>query len=148
ATTRMKSKPRGRSQVVQPIECGADWACIPSLNGYRFDRSGRVWSCWVRGSKKHRVSSEWNEIKPRPNVRRDYLYVTLKTPDGRKHFRVNVLILWAFTGSRPDGLEAAHLDGDRSNNRVENLAWKTHAENIADKAGHGTVRKGEGIVNS
>jgi hypothetical protein len=39
-------------------------------------------------------------------------------------------------------MQCRHLDGNRSNNRLDNLAWGTPLENGADKARHGTA-KGE-----
>lgn len=52
---------------------------------------------------------------------------------------VHVMVLEAFVGPRPDGYHAAHEDGTRDNNRLSNLAWKTPAENAADRRRHGTV---------
>lgn len=43
---------------------------------------------------------------------------------------VHRLVLQAFTGFLGDGLQANHIDGDRQNNRVENLEWCTQRENI------------------
>lgn len=57
--------------------------------------------------------------------------------------RVHVLVLEAFVGPRPEGMEARHLDGDRTNNRVGNLRWSDHLTNMRDKADHGTVARGE-----
>jgi hypothetical protein len=48
-----------------------------------------------------------------------------------------------FAGPQPDGCEAAHLNGDRSDNRLVNLRWCTHLENEAHKAAHGTRATGE-----
>lgn len=41
--------------------------------------------------------------------------------------------------------DAAHIDGDESNNRPGNLRWSTRLENIADKAIHGTQPRGSQI---
>lgn len=51
---------------------------------------------------------------------------------------VHHLVLEAFVGPRPDGLEACHWDGDAANNAVENLRWDTHVANEQDKKRHGT----------
>jgi len=46
----------------------------------------------------------------------------------------------AFHGPRPSGLyEVAHIDGDKLNNKAENLRWATKKENEADKKIHGTA---------
>ncbi len=53
-------------------------------------------------------------------------------------FRVHRLVLEAFVGLRPDGLECCHEDGDKTNNRLGNLRWDTKLANAADKKRHGT----------
>lgn len=51
---------------------------------------------------------------------------------------VHVLVAAAFIGPRPAGMQIRHLDGDRENNRAENLAYGTPAENARDRLSHGT----------
>jgi hypothetical protein len=41
-------------------------------------------------------------------------------------------VLEAFVGPHP-ALEAAHIDGNAQNNRLSNLQWKTHIENLRDR---------------
>ena len=53
------------------------------------------------------------------------------------------LMLVFSTGINPQGLQACHNNGDRHDNRRENLRWDTPAGNHADKALHGTSAKGE-----
>ncbi|WP_190329522.1 HNH endonuclease [Streptomyces venezuelae] len=61
--------------------------------------------------------------------------------------RLNRLICEAFHGAPPSPLhQAAHLNGVRTDNRADNLAWKTQRENEEDKDQHGTrqePRRGE-----
>lgn len=52
--------------------------------------------------------------------------------------RVHQLVLEAFVGPPGPGQEARHLDGDKANNRLSNLAWGTHTENMRDAIRHGT----------
>src|ERR1043166_1828064 len=96
AYARLRDRPDDPGQA-RRCERMTEYRELPELPGYRFGADGSVQSRWIKGSKRHRMGQVWGDIKPRQNSRRDYLYITLKTPAGRKHFRVNVLILWAFT---------------------------------------------------
>lgn len=59
-----------------------------------------------------------------------------------KQFRFHRLVLLCFEG--PSSLQVRHLDGNKQNNRLDNLQYGTHAENEMDKRTHGTVTpKGE-----
>ena len=40
-------------------------------------------------------------------------------------------------------MECRHLDGNRLNNKANNLAWGTHSQNQMDKHRHGTMNIGE-----
>ncbi len=75
-----------------------------------------------------------------------YGYPTVKLSKMSKQTRhkVHRLVCTAFNGLPPtDGLDCAHLDGDRTNARPENLAWATRAENMSHKRIHGTQQSGE-----
>lgn len=63
-------------------------------------------------------------------------------PGTRKYCKVHILVLEAFLGKRPDGLQGCHEDSDSFNNRLSNLRWGTWESNCADMVKHGT-RKGE-----
>ncbi len=59
--------------------------------------------------------------------------------DGKAYTRhVHRLILETFIGPCPEGMECRHLDGDSVNNRLDNLKWGTHSENMQDSIRHGT----------
>lgn len=56
---------------------------------------------------------------------------------------VHRIICLTFHGPAPtDGMHVRHLDGNPANNRADNLAWGTVAENAADRKVHGTQRTG------
>lgn len=61
----------------------------------------------------------------------------------RQSFWVHRLVLQAFAGPAPEGMIARHLNGCPDDNRLENLAWGTPAENNADMVRHGRSTKGE-----
>ncbi len=53
---------------------------------------------------------------------------------------VHVLVLTAFRGHCPAGMEGCHNDGDPKNNRLSNLRWDTHSANQKDGFRHGTMK--------
>jgi hypothetical protein len=56
---------------------------------------------------------------------------------------VHLLVLESFVGPCPDGMECRHLNGDGFDNRLINLAWGTHQENVNDQRWHGTWTRGD-----
>lgn len=110
---------------------GVEYRDVPGFPGYRVGNDGSLWSQWRR--LKGNVQSS----------RGGYRNTTLRR-DGKDHWRyVHSLVLLAFVGPRPDGMEARHLDGDPLNNRLSNLCWGTHAENGVDMIQHGRSVRGE-----
>lgn len=52
--------------------------------------------------------------------------------------KIHHLVLEAFVGPRPDGLETCHNDGVPANNWLTNLRWDTKPNNAKDRRVHGT----------
>lgn len=78
-------------------------------------------------------------------------HVSLKVAQsGRKAvYQLLHRVVWeSFNGAIPDGLVVAHLNGDPHDNRLENLAVKTHRNNLHDRFAHGTAQNGERHRNS
>lgn len=59
---------------------------------------------------------------------------------------VHRLVLAAFVGPAPTGMECRHLNGNKGDNRLKNLCWGSRRENTLDAARHGTscIRFAEG----
>lgn len=68
--------------------------------------------------------------------------------ESRGNFCVHILVLNAFVGPSPPGMECRHLDGNRKNPSLINLCWGTKQENTADKVRHGTKLIGEKYPNA
>jgi len=69
-----------------------------------------------------------------------YLVVDLYKNNKRKTFTIHKLILEAFVGPCPSGMECRHLDGNPANNKIENLKWGTRSENVRDAMKHKTSK--------
>lgn len=107
---------------------------------YRVGTDGSVWSYrYVRNSSGRYA---WKRLvcKRRDG---DYVRVCLCNGRSKRMFLVHRLVLLAFVGSCPIGMEARHFPNrDRSDNRLVNLSWSTKYDNMADKITHGTSTKG------
>lgn len=108
----------------------SDWKPIEGFPSYRVTRHGAVVSLKGRTPRALRLERHTT----------GYLRVTL-SEDARKTNRyVHQLVAEAYHGSRPEGMEIRHLDGNPHNNRADNLTWGTHSENQRDRHRHGTGR--------
>lgn len=74
-----------------------------------------------------------------PGVRKDGRLSVVLNREGRRRTRlIHQLVLEAFVGPRPNGMEGCHNDGICTNNVWTNLRWDTRAGNAADTKRHGT----------
>lgn len=123
------------------------YMAIEGFPGYRVGDDGSVWSCWRRG-RPAGLTETWIKMKPSAQYR-GHMCVCLVC-DGKKHYRfVHRLVLEAFVGPCPDGMECCHgPDPDPSNNSLDNLRWDTRMANCRDSVKDGSAylgksRKGE-----
>lgn len=122
-----------------------DWRPVPGFDRYEVSNLGRVRSkghlFW------HELNFSWTYRKPKvlrvSHLRNGYRAVSLYEGSRHEVCSVHALVLDAFTGPRPEGFVARHLNGDRLDNRACNLAWGTPAENSADMIAHGRSLRGE-----
>lgn len=113
---------------------------IPDFPGYGVTRDGYVWSRWKRGAGG--LGEVWRRITGGTD-KDGYKKVILCRDGVRFYFRVHVLVLTVFRGPCPAGCEGRHRNNRRDDNRVTNLSWSTHVDNVADKRKHGTHQRGE-----
>lgn len=115
------------------------WRKLPGYGGrYEVSDQGKV-RCLNFGAREGRAVtiSQWQD----PD---GYLRAKV-TPLGenRAPRPVHSLVLESFVGPCPEGLVCRHLNGDRRDNRLENLSWGTVQENTDDRQTHGTSARGE-----
>ena len=105
--------------------------------GYRVTRDGRVFS----------VEHNWRgygerELKQTPNAD-GYPSVRLTVGGRRVRLSVHGLVARAFLPPRPSPRhEVRHLDGDKANPSIGNLAWGTQKDNADDRERHGRTSRG------
>jgi hypothetical protein len=114
------------------------WKPIPSAQNYEASSLGRIRR--AAPGKKTRVGAI---IKPKVE-RNGYLRVSIYHGGIGVMASVHRLVCEAFHGAPAlMGQHVAHTDGDKLNNRSDNLRWASPLENEEDKRRHGTTARGE-----
>ncbi len=111
---------------------------LKNVKSYTHKTGGRIINGWVKKSKTGKPVC---------------INVTLRDGTQGKEFRVHRLVLLNFIGDCPDGMEAWHNDGDPLNNKLDNLRWDSHFNNIHDMYIHNTkinppINRGSNHANS
>ncbi len=113
------------------------WKIVPEHPGYEASSLGRIRS--VTREVPHRRLGHTQTVQGQvlsPNrLPKGYRTVML---EGQRRRCVHTLVLEAFVGPRPKGMQACHNDGNPDNNRLDNLRWDTRDANERDKQKHGT----------
>lgn len=124
-----------------PTTPGDDSKDVPAFPGYKVALDGGVFSCRVPKSGK--LGERWKRLKPCTDKATGYLSVCLRRDGKTIRKTVHTLVLEAFDGPCPTGMEGCHRNGIRTDCRRDNLRWGTRASNQADRVEHGTSNRGE-----
>lgn len=124
------------------------WKAVVGYEGtYEISSNGRVRSRIRRWNGSVFCAAKLRILKPK-NVN-GYAGVSLWRDHAPTQYCVHELVLEAFVGPCPDGMQCRHFpDPDKTNNHLENLQWGTRSENEQDKVLHGTSNRGERQGNS
>ena len=109
------------------------WKDIKGFEGrYQVSNLGNVRSLGrrVRCGRNATREIKGRVLKPAGSKKDPHLTVTLG--HGARGSLVHQLVARVFLGPCPPGQEVRHLDGNPLNNRLDNLAYGTRAENILD----------------
>lgn len=105
---------------------GELWKPFPSDNRYEISSHGRVRNATNGKLLKTSNGGKGYVLFPRY---RDGVYTGMF---------VHQAVAKAFIGDKPEGYQVSHLDGDRTNNCVENLKYELPKDNVGRKKEHGT----------
>jgi len=102
--------------------------CLRTINNfpnYAITKEGKVWS------NKHRKF-----LKPYSGS--GYKLVWLWKDNKQFIKSIHRLLLETFVSPCPQGMEACHNNGNKLDNRLENLRWDTRSNNVIDSIKQGT----------
>lgn len=129
-------------------ELPEEWRPIPGAPDYEASDLGRVRSNarmlgkTIRGKRcrpflfRGRVLRQ--SLSSTRGGRKPYCQVRIILNGGWKCVRVHRLVLMAFVGPCPPGMEGCHNDGSTTNSHLANLRWDTPVANRHDRKKHGT----------
>ena len=117
------------------------WAPIPGWVGlYEASDQGRIRSLTrTVDGRRHEGRVIGHSTTPK-----GYRIVVLSGRGMRKAYALHRLIAETWLGPLPDGMQTRHLNDDKADNRVVNLAYGTRAENEADRIRNGLVHYNAG----
>ena len=102
------------------------WVSIVGYEGlYEISDLGRVRSLQIRGLL--------GGIMTATRTNRGYYVIGLMNDGVKKQHRLHCLVLTAFVGPRPAGMQGCHGRDDKSDNTLSNLRWDTPKSNIAER---------------
>ncbi len=126
------------------------WRAVPGYEGfYSVSSLGRVRSedRAVTGKLGSTRRLPGKLMCPTPDSN-GYMQVRLSLRTNYKTWKVHKLVLIAFTGEKPVGMQCCHNDGDKTNNTAENLRYDSVKGNCADRIKHGTQQRGERVFTA
>lgn len=112
------------------------WKDVVGYEGlYMVSNYGRIKTverdCFVSGKNHHTLHIN-ERILPVSKFKNGYLNRTLSKNGITKTYKVHRLVARAFLGEPLERQVVNHKDHNRSNNRLDNLEYVTHKENIKD----------------
>lgn len=119
------------------------WKNIPGYQGlYQVSDLGRVKSFIAWNGTNTRV------LRPGKDTH-GYFVVNLYRKKKRKFTYIHQLVLKIFVGSCLSGMECRHLNDNKTDNRLVNLAYGTRSDNLLDRTRNGISNTGDhkGIKN-
>jgi hypothetical protein len=103
---------------------------------FRVGDDGSLWTKQKPGVGAGTPRKDWRRLAGSLNGT-GYLRVSFKVQGVTIHRYIHRIVLEAFVGPCPPGLQCRHLNGIKADNRLANLCWGTVSENRDDEYRNG-----------
>lgn len=125
-----------RGSFVAPLQEDAEWRPVPGVDGYEVSSDGRVRSLprttLGLDGKTYRYPGRMLRGKRNTHGR-------VQHEMRGKIYQAHRLVMLAFVGEPPEGMEVCHNDGNPLNNHLSNLRYDSHRSNMGQVVEHGTA---------
>lgn len=120
------------------------WTPLKEFYGYDISSEGRV-----RSWKNNAGGKRSKPFLMKPTLNKDgYWIISFGVFGKRVQKTLHQLILETVKGPRPVGSVVRHLNGNKLDNRIENLTWGTPGDNNRDTSKHGKSTRGSRSWNA
>ncbi|TMJ00793.1 MAG: hypothetical protein E6G97_17830 [Alphaproteobacteria bacterium] len=133
ATRRQPRRKKRKQRQQERLDPSVTYRPVPDFPGYLAGDNGTIWSSHGQDG--------WRRLREANS--KGYKRIGLCRHSRQVTDSVHAIILRVFVGPRPPDKQCCHRDGNKTNNRLENLYYGTAAENAADRATHGRTARGE-----
>ena len=114
------------------------------FRGYKVGSDGSIWTC---KNNSGRLTRYWRPLSPSLN-RKGYFFITLCEGRRRTGLSIARLVLTLFVRPPVPGEDACHKNDVRHDNRLENLFWDTHQNNVRQRDERNRSAHGERNANA
>lgn len=106
------------------------WRDIPGFDGYQASNLGNIKSLEKEVWNAHQMVARPEKILKPFSDKKGYLRVKLYKNGSHYTKKIHRLVALAFIPNPEGKPEVNHEDGNKTNNRINNLSWATKKENI------------------